>query len=465
MPRPGPRPYECVKRAWHSDRHQPVRGSLIREIFRVANEVHCPATRKNKEWQEKLPSVVLKAEEIMYSKANSEAEYVDLSTLWERANDAIDTIIRRDDSDESGNLLQPCIEAALTLGCIPRRASRSQRHSNPRCYLSSSAQEAIKPSTSSHNVLNGNRSQLGPAPYLLQPSMLACSGNLQSCSTQCTSWFSTTACIPALANGCYTEMRSANVAPPIYQIDPVSVSCSASPFGSDDKPFYKQDNALLGTSERATFGCVYPLYYSPITQNTESCSSFLEPLGSSCNGATFGSVPYGSSVKELDVQISPGSDDGNNTLNEMSNVRVASESAANLECDLSLRLGLPSMVSLAADEGWAPEVEDMGSSSSLDGSKFHELSQNQATAINFGCSFSSPQNHRGSFFLHMEGPSEPLESCSSKRSLEDEDTIYVETSDKKPRVLHDDSFDCRFSRWKQIPHGGQQFYRSHGPDS
>lgn len=34
MPRPGPRPYECVRRAWHSDRHQPIRGSLIKEIFR-----------------------------------------------------------------------------------------------------------------------------------------------------------------------------------------------------------------------------------------------------------------------------------------------------------------------------------------------------------------------------------------------------------------------------------------------
>lgn len=35
-------------------------------------EAHSAGTRKNKEWQEKLPVVVLKAEEIMYSKANSE---------------------------------------------------------------------------------------------------------------------------------------------------------------------------------------------------------------------------------------------------------------------------------------------------------------------------------------------------------------------------------------------------------
>ncbi|KAL8496986.1 hypothetical protein ACS0TY_020606 [Phlomoides rotata] len=135
MPRPGPRPYECVRRAWHSDRHHPIRGSLIQEIFRVVNEVHCSATKKNSEWQETLPIVVLKAEEIMYSKANSEAEYSDLQTLWGRVNDAINTIIRRDESTETGDLLQPCIEAALHLGCTPRISSRSQRNDTPRDYL------------------------------------------------------------------------------------------------------------------------------------------------------------------------------------------------------------------------------------------------------------------------------------------------------------------------------------------
>ncbi|XP_023750076.1 uncharacterized protein LOC111898387 isoform X1 [Lactuca sativa] len=135
MPRPGPRPYECVRRAWHSDRHQPMRGSLIQEIFRIVTEIHSSATRKNKEWQDKLPIVVLKAEEIMYSKANSEAEYMNLETLWERANDAINTIIRLDESTETGDFLQPCIEAALNLGCTPMRTSRSQRNNTSTYYL------------------------------------------------------------------------------------------------------------------------------------------------------------------------------------------------------------------------------------------------------------------------------------------------------------------------------------------
>lgn len=121
---------------------------------RIANEVHSSSTRKNREWQDKLPIVVLKAEEIIYSKANSEVclsppllnlvkfhhlvitsicqlaldefvvdilfvigfaqdQYRDLNTLWDRVNDAIDTIIRRDKDAESGEFLHPCIEGML----------------------------------------------------------------------------------------------------------------------------------------------------------------------------------------------------------------------------------------------------------------------------------------------------------------------------------------------------------------
>lgn len=47
-------------------------------LIRVVNENHTPATNKNKEWLEKLPIVVFKAEEIMYSKANSEVFFFPL---------------------------------------------------------------------------------------------------------------------------------------------------------------------------------------------------------------------------------------------------------------------------------------------------------------------------------------------------------------------------------------------------
>ncbi|RDX58364.1 hypothetical protein CR513_62328, partial [Mucuna pruriens] len=219
MPRPGPRPYDCPKRAWHSEIHQPIRGTLIQEIFRVVNEIHASSTKKNKEYQEKLPVVVLRVEEIIYSKANSVvtfflilyllkrkinindsvqevepwkekyhtrikknkkknftgeyiiAEYMDLTTLLVRTNDAIDTIIRRDEHAETGEYLRPCIEAALSLGCSLTKASRSERN-NQRCYLSRSAEEV--PNTKSQCV------EHEPAPKLFSVYPLYFGNNIQS---------------------------------------------------------------------------------------------------------------------------------------------------------------------------------------------------------------------------------------------------------------------------------------------
>ncbi|CAO2825807.1 unnamed protein product [Amaranthus hypochondriacus] len=191
MPRPGPRPYECVRRAWHSERHHPIRGSLIQEIFRIANEIHSPATKKKKEWQEKLPIVVLKAEEIMYSKANSEVEYMDLKTLRDRVNDAINTIIRREEgSEDTGEFLQPCIEAALHLGCFPRRASRSQRNNNHGGYLSGNPESKNvtdgnpKPTSSLtphySNFLGKEQCCLNNEPFLSSQIGLPCQGSFSS---------------------------------------------------------------------------------------------------------------------------------------------------------------------------------------------------------------------------------------------------------------------------------------------
>jgi len=40
---------------------------------------------------------------------------MDLTTLLERTNDAIDTIIRRDEHTETGEYLRPCIEGSILL--------------------------------------------------------------------------------------------------------------------------------------------------------------------------------------------------------------------------------------------------------------------------------------------------------------------------------------------------------------
>lgn len=289
MPRPGPRPYECVRKAWHSERHQPIRGSLIQEIFRVVNEVHGSATKKNKEWQEKLPIVVLKAEEIMYSKANSEAEYMDLKTLWERTNDAINTIIRRDESTEKGKLLQPCIEAALNLGCTPRRASRSQRNSNPRCYLTSRTQEAagVSPGAAG-NSHQGNDTAyskyMSHSPNFVKPIMIPSS------------------CPVAKTNDCETNkgpFASESVLPPM-----------------ENNPGSK-------------FHSVYPLYYGNRCQFEERRPGF----GTS-KLIYNASEPARKGGENLSCRNGNASDEKMET-----NTRRTSEKTVNSGCDLSLRLG------------------------------------------------------------------------------------------------------------------------------
>ncbi|KAK9706189.1 hypothetical protein RND81_07G109900 [Saponaria officinalis] len=134
-------------------------------LFRVVSEAHSCTIRNNTEWQEKLPRVVLKAEEIMYSKANSEAEYVDADTLWDRLNDAINTIIRRGESTELVQFLQPCIKAALVLGCTPVRASRSHRHVNTGSYINPSFQEPAQASPIISDIVN-NHEPFPQAPTL-----------------------------------------------------------------------------------------------------------------------------------------------------------------------------------------------------------------------------------------------------------------------------------------------------------
>ncbi|XP_057510851.1 uncharacterized protein LOC130793251 [Actinidia eriantha] len=300
MPRPGPRPYECVRRAWHSERHQPMRGSLIKEIFRVVSEIHSPATRKNKEWQEKLPIVVLKAEEIVYSKANSEAEYMDLNTLWDRANDAINTITRIDESAETGVLLQPCIEAALILGCTPRRTSRSQRNSDPRCYLSAPAPEptCVTPNNLEH-IIQGNCITI--TPFMSHNSNFI-----------------------------------------------MSLTAHKFPFLSRNFP-----PCLPGETYASSNPClVYPLYYGSELQYQESQLSFRIPDSDNPNAAKTGQEQ---SPSPRDVAL---------TEIPRADLWDSPENPSGIDCDLSLRLGSLSVPCPRVENSWPRELEDVDSSTS-----------------------------------------------------------------------------------------------------
>ncbi|PIN09865.1 hypothetical protein CDL12_17552 [Handroanthus impetiginosus] len=324
MPRPGPRPYECVRRAWHSDRHHPIRGSLIQEIFRIVNEVHCSATKKNRQWQEKLPIVVLKAEEIMYSKANSEAEYSDLKTLWDRVNDAINTIIRRDESTESGELLQPCIEAALQLGCTPRRSSRSQRNDSPRYYLRPEILDATSVPDSSLNAkVYGNH--ITNSPLMLHYSKISTIGTM---------------------NPLHSYLKPGNH----------SIQSRISGFPQND-----DHHASVQTHASSNTWSVYPLYCDNQIQPDEPKVFSSKPSNS--NSHLIESDKLG-----LQQNRSPFKLDASNFIFP-SNHDHTSNKGHRAECDLTLRLGSLVVPRASIENGWSPQVEN-GNSNTLEGKKF-----------------------------------------------------------------------------------------------
>ncbi|KAI3911817.1 hypothetical protein MKX01_038259 [Papaver californicum] len=349
MPRPGPRPYECVRRAWHSDRHQPMRGTLIQEIFRVVSDSHSSVTKKNKEWQEKLPVVVLKAEEIMYSKANSEAEYVDVKTLWDRVNDAIDTIIRREEVSETGEFLQPCIEAALILGCTPRRASRSQRNSNPRCYLSPNKQEpsSLPPRVPDSITHVGGSSHLQPLPSAnptSNPQFMSYHSNFPRSMTVATNLLGREPCSAA----------AMDQHQPIHQGVPLSLEAPIRYV--DNQNFPESANHSLN------FGRVYPLYDVIRHEIIRPQFGFQTSQYLHSNTATLGTPRIQSNVeapvKSVLKNFFP-DDKPVNAVNRTNQVSMTSKSEkpSEIDCDLSLRLGIRSASGAGAGTSGRQGVE------------------------------------------------------------------------------------------------------------
>ncbi|XP_068652036.1 uncharacterized protein [Aristolochia californica] len=423
MPRPGPRPYECVRRAWHSDRHQPMRGSLIQEIFRVVNEIHSPTTKKNKEWQEKLPIVVLKAEEIMYSKANSEAEYMDLKTLWDRSNDAINTIIRRDESTETGDLLQPCIEAALNLGCIPRRASRSQRHNTPR-YLTpqDSGETASIPKAPEHTTYGVPHSLLP-----IQPTNQSSKPSVQFApfySTLMTPSTVNTTCM-GLEPRPHEKIGSPNV--PCRELPPLSekfVHCSQDGY-SGSMEIYK------GTK----LGQTYPLYYG---SNQTSHSQIV------CERKT--------RIMHNVIDRNHAQDASNTSPNFVGTCRDRGDDGF----DLSLRLGPTTASSSSLEHQWTREVGDRGSG--LHGrSRLCDLSLSTTRARQIDPSFSS---HRNDNMLSL---SMDEKSNSSRWASEGED-INTEVAIRKRKAPTDSTGEDVQFHWQMKPSSSQFFNRTKGEE-
>ncbi|KAG4930143.1 hypothetical protein JHK82_047211 [Glycine max] len=395
MPRPGPRPYECVRRAWHSERHQPVRGSIIQQIFRVVNDAHSPATKKNKEWQEKLPVVVLKAEEIMYSKANSEAEYLNPDTLWDRLNDAVNTIIRRDETTETGGLLPPCVEAALNLGCKAVRTSRSDRHNNPRTYLSPRIQQ----------------------PPCLPPKPVA--GNPLN----------------------YAKVTTPAVSPiPV----PDSIHPNSRLMGSSKYPFSEgipsghHQPLTMEARPSLNLGSVYPLYYGYEAREPEPWTTARD---TTCSDTIFVGRPVISVPEPSGIGLLENFSYGrfHHVANRMRKETAVGtqEAALDRECDLSLRLGQCLHPCSSSKSSSAYEVDDVGLGVSPESCKFSHLSL---------------QRNREFCFYPRETGYGTIESTSGKCNVEGEDQNLEATLRKRKAPLcGNNEEDGQFCRNPGVP--------------
>ncbi|XP_039017095.1 uncharacterized protein LOC120147935 [Hibiscus syriacus] len=398
MPRPGPRPYECVRRTWHSERHQPMRGSIIQQIFRLAMETHSTATKKKREWQDKIIIVIVKAEEILYSKANSEAEYTNPETLWDRVNDAVNSIIRRDESTETGELLPPCVEAALNLGCYPVRASRSQRHCNPRSYLTPRAPEPV---SAVPRILDKGSEECCPQISPVQPG----------------SQFARIA----------TKVNS--------NVSVSQTNIHGYPFLSENGPSGRDQLMRKETNTPPNLGQAYPLYYGVHCQNVElqTGSPVQEKIVSDM---IIVGRPIGTSVLEpaergsLQNFSSSDVDVGGQRIGQQDIERTHNKSFAK-ECDLSLRLGLFSDPCMQVGKNSICEAKDVGPSCSQGGSKLNDSFQQTSKEFRF-----FPERTVNDHFV----------SSSRKCFMENEDNNFGVAVRKRKATFGGNSEDEQFCR-------------------
>ncbi|XVF88354.1 hypothetical protein PTKIN_Ptkin19aG0044100 [Pterospermum kingtungense] len=285
----------------------------------------------------------------MYSKANSEAEYMNPETLSDRVNDAINTIIRRDESTETGELLPPCVEAALNLGCHPVRASRSQRHCNPRTYLTPRVQEPVP-----------------AAPRILDKG---CDERYPQLS-------------PVQSGNQVTRLAT-NVTPniPVLQSNRHSY-----PFLPENCPSGYDQLMRMETNTPPNLGQVYPLYYGLHYQYAESQSQTGSPAQENIASKTIiVGRPIGTSIVERaemgslqNLFSSSDVDVGGKRIGQQ-DIRHTHEKSL----DLTLRLGLFSDPCMQVEKNSICETEEAGPSSFQGGGKVSEAFQQNSKEFQF----------------------------------------------------------------------------------
>lgn len=240
--------------------------------------------------------------------------------------------------------------AALNLGCIPERASRSQRNSNPRSYLSPRTQE----------------------PHCVPPKAFSNSAN-------------------ELNSNLSLSIRSANQ-PLFLRPSNVNTSRLASEF---DRPVMPCINNLGASSSSKAIiipesssslnvGSVYPLFYGTDLQLEVSPLVPREPQ----HNVIVGKPVYPSVVEPAEIScfpsLFPSRRDNIQEKSCQSDFRDKTRRVPDLDCDLSLRLGLSTNSGLQLQQGQTSCIGDFRpSDDSHEGDQFKLMSASKGKEFTF----------------------------------------------------------------------------------
>lgn len=300
---------------------------------------------------------------------------------------------------------------------------------------------------------SNNMAQLGSSGHLLLPPTLPPPPPPDQVSaSQFASWCSAFL-KPIDVNPGISEIRSVNPDASRKHDDSFTIANPELhyPWRHSPLTFHDRMPNPVDTSTWPSSVHVYPLYYSHNQPKAGARLSHQRPQEPDCSMVRAmmpGVLPLDEAEASY-MQSIPDSRNAINSLKQVSNFIEALEEPRHTCCDLSLRLGLPSPPSLGADHAWTNEVEDVGSSSSCDGSKFYDPSPKRTRAWSLESSFSPPKDN-GFDFPPVECVDEPAESCSSKWSSEGEGTLYVEAFDKCKATTGGPFHDGYFYRKQKI---------------
>ncbi|MBA0597447.1 hypothetical protein Gorai_007251, partial [Gossypium raimondii] len=302
---------------------------------------------------------------------------------------------------------------ALNLGCYPVRASRSQRHSNPRTYLTPRAPETV-PATP--RILdNGSEDrcpQLSPVQSGSQLARIATNVN---------------------SNTSVSQANRHNY-----------------PFLPQNCPSGHDQLMRMETNSPSNSGQVYPLYYgihyqnaesqtgSPVQENLVSDTIIVgRPIGSSVlEPAEMGSLQNFFSSSNVDI--------GGKRIG-LQDIRHTDEKLLGKECDLSLRLGLFSDPCMQVEKKSLCETTDVGPSNTQDGGKLSDVFQQKSKEIPF-----FPERTVNDHF----------ESFSRKCFMENEGHNVGAATRKRKATFGGNSEDEQFCKQP----GSSSNNRRHGPE-